>query len=43
MPPSRAPEMMVQGFRSTRHIVAYTVRGSSGANSRSAAPVLSET
>src|SRR5690242_5140287 len=43
MPPSRAPEMIVHGLRSPRHMAANTTFGLPGWNSTSTAPVLSET
>src|SRR5687767_2528266 len=42
-PPSRAPEMIVHGLRSARHIEANSTLGLPGWNSTSTAPVLSET
>src|SRR5262245_50974728 len=42
-PPSRAPEMIVHGLRSARHIDANRTFGLPGWNSTSTPPVLSET
>src|SRR5687767_15109620 len=42
-PPSRAPEMIVHGLRSARHIDANSTFGLPGWNSTSTAPVLSVT